>query len=62
MVPCEICGEEFPSTHKIILDDEIFICCPDCKVWIDDMNSANLIGTGLKSVIEFAIKKKNDLH
>lgn len=63
MIPCEICGEEFPSTHKLILDDEIFICCQDCKVWIDDMNAANLIGTGLKSVIEFAIKKKkNDLH
>jgi len=62
MISCEVCGEESPSAHKLILDDEIFICCPQCKVWIDDMNAANLIGTGLKSVIELAIKKKNDLH
>ena len=63
MIICEVCGEEFLTTHKLLLDNEIFICCSDCKVWIDDMNAANLIGLSLKDVIDKAIeKKKNDLH
>lgn len=63
MIPCEICDEHFPTVQKISLDDDIFLCCNDCKVWIDDMNAANLIGTNIKSIIDFAIKKKkNDLH
>jgi len=61
MIACEVCGEEFPSTHKLILDDEIFICCPDCKVWIDDMNAANLIGLSLKDVIDKAVMKKKNV-
>lgn len=63
MIPCEVCGEEFPSTQKLVLDDEIFICCQQCKVWIDDMNAANLIGLSLKDIIDKAIvKKKNVLQ
>lgn len=63
MIPCQICGENFPTVQKISLDDDIFLCCNDCKVWIDDINTANLIGTNIKSIIDFAIKKKkNDLH
>jgi len=61
MISCEVCGEESPSAHKLILDDEIFICCPQCKVWIDDMNAANLIGLSLKDVIDKAIAKKKNV-
>jgi ribosome-binding protein aMBF1 (putative translation factor) len=62
MIPCEVCGEEFASAIKVITDDEIFICCPDCKKQIDDFNTANSIGTSLKAIIDAAAKKKNDLQ
>jgi len=61
MITCEVCGEECPSTHKLLLDDEFFICCPQCKVWIDDMNAANLIGLSLKDVIDKAVAKKKNV-
>lgn len=61
MISCEVCGEEFSSTHKLVLDDEIFICCTECKVWIDDMNAANLIGLSLKDVVDKAIAKKKNV-
>ena len=25
MIPCEVCGEQFPTAIKVITDDEIFI-------------------------------------
>jgi len=59
MIPCEVCGEEFPSAIKVITDDEIFICCSDCKKQIDDFNTANSIGNSLKDIIDKVFEKKN---
>ena len=60
---CELCRTFTKVASKIIVENETFVLCYDCKRSAEDINTANKTGELIKYIIENTIKdKKNDLQ
>jgi hypothetical protein len=59
---CELCGTFSKVAQKMIVQDEYFVLCNDCKRSAEDINEADKIGELIKYIIDNTIKKKNDLQ